>query len=79
MVVRGLLATSAAFIFIAVTAFYLTFDVWIWTSGAALFASLARPFLTRRSRKQPPIYGASDWASEGEQRRGGMKQTKSAF
>jgi hypothetical protein len=74
----GKLATAFAFLFIVTSAFYLTFDVWIWTSGVALFGSLMPSFLKRRQNK-PKLYGDSAFASEAEQRAGLITQSKSAF
>jgi hypothetical protein len=76
----SILTTALAFLFIAATAFYLTFDVWIWTSGVALFGSLTGPLLTKwRREKKPKLYGDSQFATEAEQRAGSIKQTRTPF
>lgn len=57
--------TAAAFLLIAGSAVYLTFDVWVWTSGVLLFLSAISPLLTGRfKRSAQSLYGNSKWATK---------------
>ncbi|HEY4153546.1 MAG TPA: hypothetical protein VGM38_09515 [Pseudolysinimonas sp.] len=74
------LALAMALVAIAGSAFFLSLNVWLWTSGAALIAAALAPrFVTRRSiakpqrnTRQPNLYGDSEFAGIKAMAEGGI-------
>jgi hypothetical protein len=71
----------AALLVIAGSAFLISYEVWVWSSGIIAGSAMAATLLPRRRRRgaatigrdrPPALYGESDWATKEDMRASGI-------